>query len=193
MHDWRTVAGKARTVGILDLQGGVEQHARMLDRLGQAHRRVRRPADLDGLQGLILPGGESTALSQLLARDRLDQAIIGFAEEHPVLGTCAGLILMSARTDDARVQSLELLDVEITRNHYGRQRESFIAKLDSTLFPDMCGIFIRAPALHSAGRQDVLARHNGSPVAVRQGHHIGCSFHPELGRDTRLHAYWLNL
>lgn len=187
------MAGKPRTIGILDLQGGVEQHASMLDRLGQAHRRVRRSADLDGLQGLILPGGESTTLCQLLSRDGLDRAIAEFACEHPVLGTCAGLILMSACTDDARVRPLGLLDARVERNHYGRQRESFIADLDSTRFPDMRGIFIRAPALHCQGRLEILASHNDRPAAVRQGRHIGCSFHPELGRDARLHAYWLNL
>lgn len=165
----------------------------MLSQLGHTARPIRRAADLAELSGLILPGGESTTLSQLLDHDGLREAIADFADGHPVLGTCAGLILMSAGTGDARVKALHLLDVEIVRNHYGRQRDSFIAALDSTRFPGLRGTFIRAPVPHVRSPLEVLATHEGTPVAVRQGRHIGCSFHPELGNDLRLHEYWLSL
>ncbi|HSH29190.1 MAG TPA: pyridoxal 5'-phosphate synthase glutaminase subunit PdxT [Thiohalobacter sp.] len=180
-------------IGILALQGNVQAHARMLGQLGRAARPVFRPADLDGLAGLILPGGESTTLSQLLQREGLDRAIAGFAHRYPVLGTCAGLILMCDQTNDARVSPLGLLAAEVERNHYGRQRESFIARLEGRHFTGMRAAFIRAPAVRARAPLEVLATHAGLPVALRQGHHVGCAFHPELGRDTRVHAYWLGL
>lgn len=163
----------------------------MLARLGHPYRAVHRPADLDGLAGLILPGGESTTLSRLLRSDGLDAAIVDFARHRPVLGTCAGLILMSTHTGDTRVTPLGLLQAGIDRNHYGRQRESFIASLEGSRFPGLRAAFIRAPAIQARAPLEVLASHQGLPVAVRQGRHLGCSFHPELGTDTRLHAFWL--
>ncbi|WP_201344262.1 pyridoxal 5'-phosphate synthase glutaminase subunit PdxT [Thiohalobacter sp. COW1] len=180
-------------IGVLALQGNVQAHARMLTQLGRAARPVFRPADLDGLAGLILPGGESTTLSQLLQHASLDRAIACFAQRHPLLGTCAGLILMCTHTNDARVSPLRLLTAEVDRNHYGRQRESFIASLEGGQFSGMRAAFIRAPAIHARAPLEVLATHAGRPVAVRQGRHVGCAFHPELGRDARVHEYWLRL
>lgn len=189
---WPSVAGKG-DIGILALQGNVPAHARMLERLGRPARAVHRPADLEHITGLILPGGESTTLSRLLQCNDLGQAIIDFARHRPLLGTCAGLILMSSDTGDARVAPLGLLEAEVTRNHYGRQRESFIATLESGSFVGLRAAFIRAPALRVRAPLEVLATHRGLPVAVRQGRHVGCAFHPELGQDTRVHEYWLGL
>ena len=189
---WPSVAGNG-DIGILALQGNVLAHARMLHQLGRSARAVYRTADLDGLDGLILPGGESTTLSLLLRDTGLDRAIADFARRHPVLGTCAGLILMSTHTDDDRVPPLGLLEAGVIRNHYGRQRESFIARLDGGHFNGLRAAFIRAPALRVRDPLEVLATHEGLPVAVRQGRHLGCTFHPELGRDPRVHACWLGL
>lgn len=180
-------------IGILALQGNVQAHARMLTQLGRAARPVFRPADLDGLAGLILPGGESTTLSLLLRQQGLDRAIGDFARNRPLLGTCAGLILMSADANDDRVQPLGLLEAAVERNHYGRQRESFIARLDGGHFHGLKAVFIRAPAVQPRGSSEVLATHRGQPVALRQGRHLGCAFHPELGEDPRIHQYWLGL
>lgn len=165
----------------------------MLQRLGRAWRSVYRPADLDGLAGLILPGGESTTLSLLLRLQGLDRAIGEFARARPILGTCAGLVLMCAHADDDRIQVLGLLQAEVERNHYGRQCESFIARLDGGHFHDLRAAFIRAPAVRPRAPLEVLATHRGQAVALRQGRHLGCAFHPELGADTRVHSYWLGL
>jgi 5'-phosphate synthase pdxT subunit len=183
-------------VGILALQGGYQRHADLLDQLGVAWRWVRSARDLENCTALILPGGESTAITHLLQIDGLFELLKVFARTHPTLGSCAGLILMG-QTDDTRVQSLELLDISISRNAYGRQSQSFQHDIEVGLdlgqgnerFP---AVFIRAPQIIRVGHAvTVLARHEGNPVLVAQGLHLGMSFHPELTGDTRIHRYWL--
>lgn len=179
-------------VGVLALQGGYQRHIDCLDRLGIGARPVRYAADLEDCTALILPGGESTSMSRLGEARELLAALGGFARTHPVMGTCAGLILM-ARSADPRVAALGVLDVEIARNAYGRQAHSFQTGLRIEAMPEAFpGIFIRAPQIIGHGADvTVLARHAGRPVLVAQGWHLGMSFHPELSGDPRLHGEWL--
>jgi len=181
-------------VGILALQGGYQRHAALLTQLGASAREVRSAADLEDCAALVLPGGESTAMSRLLQATDLFSALQAFASVRPVFGTCAGLILMG-RSDDPQVPSLGLLDVRLVRNAYGRQAQSFQCSLnlnlgdDSHTFP---GLFIRAPQIaHTGPGITVLASHAGRPVLVAQGLHMGASFHPELTDDPRIHRHWL--
>ncbi len=180
-------------VGILALQGGYQRHAQLLDSIDVAWRWVRRAGELDACRALIIPGGESTAITRLLS-DELFAAITRFSSKHALLGSCAGLILMG-RSDDPRVRSLGVLDVAVSRNAYGRQQCSFQTdiqlQLDATAqaYP---GVFIRAPQIIRSGPAvEVLGSHQGHPVLVAQGAHLGMSFHPELTEDARVHRYWL--
>ena len=192
----------AQPIGLLALQGDFAMHREAFARLGVATRSVRRPAELADCAGLVLPGGESTTLARLLDRAGLREPLRAFAAERPVLGTCAGLILLASRLDEASaghgVVPLGLLDCEVRRNGYGRQIDSFQADIalhgvdaGAAPFP---GVFIRAPRLGSLGPDvEVLATHGDEPVGVRQGRVIGLAFHPELTADGRLHAAFARL
>lgn len=181
-------------VGVLALQGGYQRHIDCLDRLGIAATPVRLAADLNDCTALILPGGESTSMTRLIEARGLLPALTAFVQSHPVLGTCAGLILM-AHCDDPRVVSLGLLDVQVARNAYGRQTHSFRTDLRITVDDKatvFSGVFIRAPQIAAYGPEvEVLAQYDNRPVLVAQGWHMGMSFHPELADDPRLHAEWL--
>jgi 5'-phosphate synthase pdxT subunit len=173
-------------IGVLAVQGNFREHVAMLRELGADAREVRLPEQLDGLDGLVIPGGESTAITRLMRLYGLEEAIRSFAE--PVFGTCAGMILL----DRAH---LGLVDVDVERNGYGRQVASFEA--DLALAGDaepLRGVFIRAPRVTDAGPEvEVLASHDGSPVLLRQGRFLVASFHPELTGDTRVHQRFLEL
>ncbi|MCM1012084.1 MULTISPECIES: pyridoxal 5'-phosphate synthase glutaminase subunit PdxT [unclassified Brevibacterium] len=181
------------TVGVLALQGAFREHLTVLGSLGVETRRITRPDHLAGLDGIVLPGGESSAMVRLAAPTglfgRLGEEIRGGL---PTFGTCAGLILLADRLTDDSLSGFDRLgglDVTVARNAYGRQRESFVAPLTITgMAPDFDGTFIRAPQIVETGSAEVLATHHGRPVLVRQGSVWGASFHPELGPDTRLHA-----
>jgi pyridoxal 5'-phosphate synthase pdxT subunit len=186
-------------IGVLALQGAVVEHLHMLRGLGADAVEVRLPRDLRGLGGLIIPGGESTAIGKLLAGYGLMDPLRAFARDHAVWGTCAGMILMAK--DIGRDQPvLGLMDIVVERNAFGRQIDSFeqdlrvagIAEGDQKLFP---GIFIRAPRLVAArGAAGVIARlADGTAVAAREGRLLATSFHPELSRDPRFHAYFVEL
>lgn len=182
-------------IGILALQGSYAGHAAMLSRLAVRWCYVRTVNELKLCDALILPGGESTTQSQLARSCGLDSALADFAAQHPLFGTCAGLILMS-QCEDSRVLSLRLLEVQIERNAYGRQRESFTAPLELSFAAQETvqfqGVFIRAPQISDSGADvAVLARWQGHPVLVAHGAHMGMSFHPELTQDARVHAAWL--
>lgn len=181
-------------IGILALQGDYRRHADLLDRLGVAWRYVRNAQDLAMCAALILPGGESTAMTHLLRTRGVLEPLQAFARTHPIMGSCAGLILMG-HADDTRVQSLDVLDIQVARNAYGRQAQSFQSSIDVDLgqglerFP---AVFIRAPRIIQVGAAaTVLARYKDQPVLVAQAGHLGMSFHPELTDDTRIHRYWL--
>jgi pyridoxal 5'-phosphate synthase pdxT subunit len=171
-------------IGVLALQGGFEAHAKALSRLDVDVREVRTPEDLDGLDGLVIPGGESSTIGLGVEREGLAQPLIDFiASGKPVLGTCAGMIMLDR-------DHLGVLDIEVRRNAFGRQLASFETELDFEGEP-LHAVFIRAPWVEDFGDGvEVLAEFNGHPVAVRQGSVLAVAFHPELTDEHRLHQ-WL--
>ena len=188
-EDHREPPGCA-AIGVLALQGGFAAHARVLARVGAAPRLVRKPADFDGLDALVLPGGESTAMLHGLARDGLEGPLRAFlGSGRPVLATCAGLILVAHGVRHPTQRSFDVLDVDVERNAYGTQLDSFAATVDpGGAFPDFPAVFIRAPRIVGVGRGvEVLACVHGGPVLVRAGAITAATFHPELGEDDRIH------
>ena len=173
-------------IGVLAVQGNFREHVSMLRRLGADPVEIRKPEQLDDLDGLVIPGGESTAIARLVRLCGLEDAISAF--ERPVFGTCAGMILLDRR-------HLGLLDFEVSRNAYGRQVASFEADLDLIGEDEpLRGIFIRAPRVAEAGPEvEVLAELDGEPVLLRQGRVLVAAFHPELTNDTRVHERFLDL
>jgi 5'-phosphate synthase pdxT subunit len=171
-------------IGVLAVQGNFREHAAMLRRLGVEAVEVRKPEELAGLDGLVVPGGESTTFMRLMHLYGLDEAIREF--ERPILGTCAGMIVLDR-------EHLGLADVEVDRNAYGRQVASFEA--DLALAGDkrpLRGVFIRAPRVRATGEDvEVLGELDGEPVLVRDGRVLVASFHPELTEDTRVHELFL--
>jgi 5'-phosphate synthase pdxT subunit len=182
---------------VLALQGAFTRHQAMLEQLGCQTVAVRYPKDLEGLAGLVIPGGESSTISRQLDSSGLRQPIATFAREKPVLGTCAGLIIMSREQDDSQVRGLDLLDLAVVRNGWGRQAHSFTFSLPVLLnghSEEVPAIFIRAPRINRVGPGvEVLAAIDGEPVLVRQGRHLGATFHPELTSDTRIHQLFLQV
>jgi 5'-phosphate synthase pdxT subunit len=174
------------TIGVLAVQGNFREHAAVLRRLGADVVEVRKAEQLDGLDGLVIPGGESTAITRLMRLYGLEEAIRRF--ERPVLGTCAGMILLDR-------DHLGLVDLSVARNAYGRQVASFEADLELAGEADpLRGVFIRAPRVADTGPEvEVLAELDGEPVLLRQGRFLVASFHPELTDDTRVHERFLDL
>jgi 5'-phosphate synthase pdxT subunit len=171
-------------VGVLALQGGFEAHAKSLARLAVDVREIRTPKDLDVIDALIIPGGESTTIGLGVEREGLAEPLVDFARSgRPVLGTCAGMIML----DRAH---LGVLDIDVRRNAFGRQLASFEAELSFDGVP-LHAVFIRAPWVEEVGDEvEVLAEVDGHPVAVRQGNVLAVAFHPELSDDLALHR-WL--
>jgi 5'-phosphate synthase pdxT subunit len=187
-------------IGVLALQGAFRAHASRLAELGVATRDVRRPADLDGVDGLVMPGGESTTMSNLLTSSGLFDEIKGRVSDGlPVFGTCAGMILLATEVLDGRPdqRSFGAIDLTVRRNGYGRQLDSFETELTvADLDPDdpFPGVFIRAPRVESVGPAvEVRCEHEGVAVLVRQGRIMAASFHPELTSDPRLHEQFVAL
>jgi pyridoxal 5'-phosphate synthase pdxT subunit len=174
------------TVGVLALQGGFEAHSKTLARLGVEAREVRTPDDLEGLDALIIPGGESTTIGLGVEREGLAEPLVHFVRSgRPVLGTCAGMIMLDR-------EHLGVLDIGVRRNAFGRQLASFETKL---LFDGAAidAVFIRAPWVEDVGEGvEVLAEVDGHPVAVRQGNVLAVAFHPELSSDLSLHRWLLD-
>jgi 5'-phosphate synthase pdxT subunit len=186
----------APRIGILAIQGDVEAHARALARVGVESVPVRREKDLDGLAGLVLPGGESTTISKGLTRLGLWEPLREFGRSgRPLLGTCAGAILLAREVENHPVPTLGLLDVVAVRNAYGTQVDSFAGVLEVEPGSDLEGfrcVFIRAPRLRKPGLDvEVLGRLEGWPVLVRQGPVLAATFHPELSEDPRVHHLFL--
>ena len=173
-------------IGVLALQGNFREHAAMLRRLGAEAVEVRKPEQLEGLDGLVVPGGESTTFMRLMRLYGLEDAIRRF--EQPVLGTCAGLIVLDR-------DHLGLVDLEVARNAYGRQVFSFEADLALAGEDEpLRGVFIRAPRVVATGNGvEVVAELDGEPVLLRQGRFLIATFHPELTEDTRVHELFLDL
>lgn len=178
----------ALKVGVLALQGDFEAHARTLRQLGAEPREVRVPADMEGLDGLVIPGGESTTIGKLIASAGLEPALRAhFEAGRPILGTCAGLIVCDS-------EHLGFIDAEARRNAFGRQLQSFEADLEVEGAGDepLRAVFIRAPWVERYGPGvDVLASYGGHPVAIREGNVLACAFHPELTDDPRFHAIFM--
>ena len=186
------------TIGVLALQGDFAEHGSLLEKLGVKMQRVRLPEHLARLDGLVIPGGETTTFDLLLSQYGLVEPIRRLAESGaPVWGTCAGLISLANRVVGRDKPLIGVLDIEVERNAYGRQVDSFEAALDVPAFggETFRAIFIRAPKIISVGSgvEVIASLSGGSPVAVRQGSIIGTTFHPELSKDVRFHAYFLNL
>lgn len=190
-----------RTIGILALQGAFREHGAMISSLGASHREIRQARDLAGVDGLILPGGESTTMGKLLQELGIFEPMLKLINAGmPVFGTCAGLILLCREIAGSSQPRLGVLDAEIERNAFGRQTDSFETELDISAwgarpFP---AIFIRAPLIKTTGAGvEILAtlEKGGEkrPVAIRQKNILGVSFHPELSKDTRWHEYFLNM
>ncbi len=183
------------TVGILAVQGDFDAHRRALVRAGATTVLVRKPADLDGVDALVFPGGESTAMLRALGRDGLEAPLAAFIRSgRPVFGTCAGAILLARHVTHPAQRSFDALDVDVERNSYGTQRDSFERDLDGDgAFAGLRAVFIRAPRITRVGAGvDTLASVDGSPVLVRSGRTWAATFHPELTDDDRLVRSWLS-
>jgi len=180
------------------MQGAFAEHVRALEACGARTRLVRTKEDLEGLDGLILPGGESTTMTMLMERVGLTAPLRRAIEAGmPVLATCAGMIVLARDITDAMAgqKGMGLLDISVRRNGYGRQVDSFEAPLhiDSLGGKEFPGVFIRAPLVESTGEAEVTASYQGHPVAVRQGHITALCFHPELSGDLRLHREFVRM
>ncbi|MGE0056469.1 MAG: pyridoxal 5'-phosphate synthase glutaminase subunit PdxT [Dehalococcoidia bacterium] len=184
-------------VGVLALQGDFAEHEAVLRRLGVESRQVRLPRDLEGLSALIIPGGESTTITRLIDLYNLRQPLRAFAAANPVWGTCAGMIVMATQVSDLDREPLGVMDIDVQRNAFGRQIDSFETNLDVAEVEGgpVHAFFIRAPLINSVGPSvKVLAEIEGQGiVAARQGHLLVTSFHPELTEDGRMHRYFLSL
>ncbi|OUS74412.1 pyridoxal 5'-phosphate synthase glutaminase subunit PdxT [Paenibacillus sp. MY03] len=183
-------------IGVLALQGAVAEHIRSLKAAGAEAVAVKRAQELDELQGLVIPGGESTTIGKLMRKYGFMDAIRSFsAQGKPVFGTCAGLIVLADVIEGQEEAHLRLMDMTVARNAFGRQRESFetdlpVKGIDETVR----AVFIRAPLIKSVGPEvDVLSTYNGEIVTARQGTLLAASYHPELTDDYRLHAYFVDM
>jgi 5'-phosphate synthase pdxT subunit len=190
-----------KRVGVLSLQGDFAAHGDALTRSGAVPVYVREREQLDRLDGLILPGGESTTMLKLLRNEGLFDDLAEFGRRKPMFGTCAGAILMATHVTHPAQESLAMMDIAVERNAYGRQLDSRVVKLDpAPEFEERTGpgkleaVFIRAPVIRRAGSEvRVLAEYAGDPVLVEQGRHLAATFHPELTMDCRVHSFFLRM
>ncbi len=188
-----------KKVGVLALQGDFEAHQKALDRAGAEAVEVRTAAELEGVDGLVIPGGESTTMLKLLREEKLFEPLRQFGERRPIFGTCAGTILLATEVSHPKQESLGLMDISVERNGYGRQLDSHVAVgcpedefLRRTGDGDLEMVFIRAPVICRAGGDvKVLVEHRGAAVLVEQGRHLAATFHPELSADERVHRLFL--
>jgi 5'-phosphate synthase pdxT subunit len=188
-----------KKAGVLALQGDFAAHAAALARAGAEPVLVRDKGQFSEIDGLVIPGGESTTMLKLLHYDNLLEPLTQFAHEKPVFGTCAGAILLARQVSNPGQESLGMLDIDVERNGYGRQIDSRVAEIEPELvFQERSApgkleaVFIRAPIIRRAGpRTTVLARYRGDPVLVEEGKHMAATFHPELTKDSRIHQLFL--
>ena len=187
--------GDQLTIGVLALQGDYDAHRQTLDRLGVQTVLVRKPEELERIDGLVIPGGESSTFLKFLEREGFLSKLRDFVSQKPSFGTCAGAILLAKDVVNPKQASLGVLDIAIERNAYGRQIDSSImtapTKLDG---PPLEMVFIRAPRIERVGKQvQVLAERDGHPVLVREGKILAATFHPELSNDSRVHELFLDM
>jgi pyridoxal 5'-phosphate synthase pdxT subunit len=182
------------TIGVLALQGAYDAHANTLTALGATPRLVRTPAELEGLDGLIMPGGESTTMLKFLERNGFFDVLQDWVRTTPTFGTCAGAILLATHVENPPQRSLAALDITIERNAYGRQIDSTILTANTALpGGPLEMVFIRAPRITSTGTGvETLATRDGFPTLVRSGHLLAATFHPELSADPRVHQLFLD-
>jgi len=185
-------------VGVLALQGGFSTHIALLKKVGVTAKEVRKPKDLEGCTALIIPGGESTAILKQVRFIEMHDALNLFAAQKPVMGTCAGLILMSRHIVNDTMVPFGWLDVDIKRNAFGRQADSFHTllevKLGGSKLQKIPALFIRAPTIERVGQDvEILAQYQNQPVFVRQGKLLGLTFHPELTQDASLHQFFIDI
>jgi 5'-phosphate synthase pdxT subunit len=187
-----------KRVGVLSLQGDFAAHGAALARAGAEPVYVREREQFGVIDGLVIPGGESTTMLKLLHKDGLMETLAEFGRHKPVFGTCAGAILMAAEVSNPPQESLALMDIAVERNAYGRQIDSRVTVLDPepefqrrTAPGKLEAVFIRAPVIRRVNGCKVLARYRGDPVLVEQGRHLVATFHPELTADSRVHALFL--
>jgi 5'-phosphate synthase pdxT subunit len=183
------------TIGVLALQGAYDAHARAITNLGATAKLVRLPSDLEGLDGLIMPGGESTTMLKFLEQRGFFDLLKDFVHTTPTFGTCAGVILLAKNVTNPAQKSLGALDVTVERNSYGRQIDSTIIQSESKLpGGPLEMVFIRAPRITATSAPvETLATRNSDPVLIREGHILAATFHPELGHDTRVHQFFLDM
>ena len=184
-----------KTIGVLALQGDYNKHAQMLEKLGVRAIEVRTSSQLLLIDALVIPGGESTTILKLIDKFGLRTELISFAKSHPVMGTCAGLIVLSSQVSNLEQKPLAILDVSVERNAYGRQRESFVDTVQLSLngkVNEINGVFIRAPRINRLGKGvQVLATHKQEPVLVAANNILAATFHPELTDEDNIHRYFI--
>ncbi len=190
---------ETKRVGVLALQGDFEAHQKAIARAGAAAVPVRTAADLDSLDGLVIPGGESTTMLRILKDEALVEPLARFGRERPIFGTCAGAILLASEVSHPPQDSLALVDIAVERNAYGRQLDSRVVRLTpeeefalKAGAGEMETVFIRAPIIRRLGQGSrVYLKYNGDPVLVSQGRHLIATFHPELTTDPRIHRLFI--
>lgn len=190
----------SRRIGVLALQGDFEAHRKSLERAGAEAVEVRTAAELEGVDALVIPGGESTTMLLILKDENMLEPLRRYGERRPIFGTCAGAILLASEVSHPAQDSLGLMDISVERNAYGRQLDSRVVQLPQTgEFAREAGgggieaVFIRAPIIRRVGPEvKVYLRHCGDPVLVRQGRHMVATFHPELTNDPRVHRLFLD-
>ena len=182
-------------IGVLAIQGDYEAHKAVLERLGAEVALVRKPEQLDGIDAIVIPGGESSTFLNFLSEHGFLEKLRDFVHTKPTFGTCAGAILLAKEVENPPQQSLGALDIRIRRNAYGRQIDSSIRETPTNLGEKPLEmVFIRAPRITATGKLvEVLARKDGDPVLVREGKIMAATFHPELSNDTRVHEEFLKL
>jgi len=190
--------GRRLTVGVLALQGDFREHREMLERMGHHVAEIRKPAQLAGIDALIIPGGESTTIARLILSNGFQQPLRDFcASGKPVWGTCAGAILLAKQVDNLDRPGIEVMDISVQRNAFGRQVDSFEAALrvEGIRGEPFHAVFIRAPLIDSVSgsARAICTLEDGTIVAARQGNLLATSFHPELTGDTRLHELFLSI
>ena len=182
-------------IGILALQGNFIQHKIIVEKIGVQNILVRHPNEIDQCDSLIIPGGESTTISKQIDNNKFRKTLIEFSLVKPILGTCAGMIMLSTSMPNKNMSPLNIMDFHIERNAWGRQVNSFSANinLNFDINRPFHAVFIRAPKISNIGKDvQVLAAFDGEPVLLSNGMHIVSSFHPEIGGDYRIHEYFIN-
>lgn len=188
-------SARATRIGVLAVQGGYDLHAAALRDVGAEPVLIRRPEQLSNIVGLIIPGGESTTILKFLERDNFFETLQSYSASRPTFGTCAGCILLAKEVLSPRQTSLGRLDATVERNAYGRQNDSSISQVETSLAgAPLEMVFIRAPRISRIGPAvQTLAEREGSPVLVREGNILAATFHPELSSDRRVHQYFLDM